>query len=326
MDKVIAAEDWASAFSQVEHRLVHHSDRYQEVVSTLAEPGLATARLSLISTPSLDIRQIQMQVEERLVLKDSDSREGVESMFILQGDMESRFEVLPAPVNFEPLRHGFQYNPMMRAYHIFHPGPLNVLQVSFQVDYFKSLVQSADTAPLDALCQRMERKEALMLASGQLVLQPRMADIIQAIRQCSFQGTMKYLFIEAKLLELFTLQLDHLATVAQPVSREPWSPADQAKLRAVREYIELNYLAPLTLAQLCHDFGLNEYKLKKGYKQLFHTTVFGHIHQLRMQKAQQLLSEKQMNVSETAFYIGYNNISSFSAEFKKRFGYSPSRV
>ncbi|GAB3499929.1 hypothetical protein GCM10027341_24230 [Spirosoma knui] len=65
--------------------------------------------------------------------------------------------------------------------------------------------------------------------------------------------------------------------------------------------------------------------MKKGYKELFNTTVFGHIHQLRMQKARQLLAEKVMNVSETADYIGYSNVSSFSAEFKKRFGYSPSR-
>ncbi|WP_345271192.1 hypothetical protein [Nibrella viscosa] len=36
----------------------------------------------------------------------------------------------------------------------------------------------------------------------------------------------------------------------------------------------------------------------------------------------QLLGEKIMNVSDIAAYIGYQNVGSFSAESKKRFGYS----
>jgi AraC family transcriptional regulator, transcriptional activator of the genes for pyochelin and ferripyochelin receptors len=45
-----------------------------------------------------------------------------------------------------------------------------------------------------------------------------------------------------------------------------------------------------------------------------------------MQKARELLMEKQMTVSEVAYFIGYNNIGSFSAEFKKRFGYTPRQL
>jgi AraC family transcriptional regulator, transcriptional activator of the genes for pyochelin and ferripyochelin receptors len=30
-----------------------------------------------------------------------------------------------------------------------------------------------------------------------------------------------------------------------------------------------------------------------------------------------------MNVTEAAYHIGYNNLSSFSYAFKKMFGYSP---
>jgi AraC family transcriptional activator of pyochelin receptor len=45
-----------------------------------------------------------------------------------------------------------------------------------------------------------------------------------------------------------------------------------------------------------------------------------------MQSAKQLLASGQMNVSEVSFYIGYNNISSFSEAFKKHFGYLPGMV
>jgi AraC-like DNA-binding protein len=82
----------------------------------------------------------------------------------------------------------------------------------------------------------------------------------------------------------------------------------------------------LSLAGLCKSFSLNEFKLKKGYKQLFNTTVFGHINSLRMEKARQLLQQKQMTVSEIGNFIGYKSIGSFSAEYKKRFGYAPSKL
>jgi AraC-like DNA-binding protein len=97
-------------------------------------------------------------------------------------------------------------------------------------------------------------------------------------------------------------------------------------LFALRSYIENAYLDEFSLKDLTYKFGLNEFKLKKGYKQLFQTTVFGHVHQLRMQKAKTVLEEKAMNVSEASFYIGYNNVSSFCTEFKKRFGYSPGKL
>jgi AraC-like DNA-binding protein len=45
-----------------------------------------------------------------------------------------------------------------------------------------------------------------------------------------------------------------------------------------------------------------------------------------MQKAVQLLSQKDRTVSEIADLVGYSNVGSFSSEFKKRFGYPPSKA
>lgn len=46
---------------------------------------------------------------------------------------------------------------------------------------------------------------------------------------------------------------------------------------------------------------------------------------LRMQRARMLLQDKVMTVSEAAFFIGYNDVSSFCTEFKKQFGFNPGR-
>ncbi len=69
--------------------------------------------------------------------------------------------------------------------------------------------------------------------------------------------------------------------------------ADKEKLKAVYEYIEENYLLPQSLKSLSQNFMLNEFKLKKGHKTLFNTTVFNHIHHTRMTRAKQLLAEEK---------------------------------
>jgi AraC family transcriptional regulator, transcriptional activator of the genes for pyochelin and ferripyochelin receptors len=128
------------------------------------------------------------------------------------------------------------------------------------------------------------------------------------------------------MMELFVLQMQQAQAMMDRKDEDDWSGEDRDKLHALKHYIENAYLDEFSLKELTYKFALNEFKLKKGYKQLFGTTVFGHVHQLRMKKAKMLLEKKTMTVSEVSFFIGYNNLSSFSTEFKKRFGYSPGKM
>jgi AraC-like DNA-binding protein len=119
--------------------------------------------------------------------------------------------------------------------------------------------------------------------------------------------------------------MEHLHALEGKSTKDQWRKEDKEKIYAVKEYLDRAYLDPLTMKSLTYEFGLNEFKLKKGYKHFFNTTVFGYILHLRMQKAKALLSDPQMTISDVAQFIGYNNTGSFSYEFKKRFGYSPSQ-
>lgn len=68
--------------------------------------------------------------------------------------------------------------------------------------------------------------------------------------------------------------------------------------------------------------GLNPRKLKEGFRQVFDTTVFGYLHQYRMQIAQNLLQQKQ-KVAVVAATVGYASPTSFSAAFQRQFGVKP---
>ncbi|MDQ3290919.1 MAG: helix-turn-helix transcriptional regulator [Bacteroidota bacterium] len=323
MDK-IENHDWSNIFSDISQKEVFRNDRYAEVIAHFKEPNLASAQITTIHTPGIDLIQANFTTTRQLVLVDPESSEKIGSSFILSGDLESQFSLNKNSVAHWVNTHGFQYTPDFQGKHIIHNQKLQAFSLFYDNTYFKSLAQSAGVKYLDKVLDCMERGETLLVPPGKLILQPRMAELLHAIVQCPFQGLTKYLFIEAKMLELFALQMEQLNTTANV--KEDWSRADQERLKAVHDFINQAYLEPLTLTGLCYQFGLNEFKLKKGFKHFFGTTVFGHIHHLRLQTAHQLLATGQMNVSEVSTHLGYNNVSSFSEAFKKNFGYLPGKL
>lgn len=103
--------------------------------------------------------------------------------------------------------------------------------------------------------------------------------------------------------------------------------ADVQRLQQVREFLRQEYLSPdLSLSMLCRKFGLNEFKLKKGFKQLFGCTVFGYVQELKMRTARQMLVAGKMNVNGIAEHLGYSSPNHFSAAFRKMYGHPPSRL
>ncbi|MDB9384626.1 helix-turn-helix transcriptional regulator [Nodularia spumigena CS-584] len=58
---------------------------------------------------------------------------------------------------------------------------------------------------------------------------------------------------------------------------------------------------------------MNERKLKQGFRQIFGTTVFGYLHDHRMEQAKQMLAEQKLSVAEVAHAVGYSHLSHFAS-------------
>ncbi|WP_276134344.1 helix-turn-helix transcriptional regulator [Polluticoccus soli] len=323
MDKIESAH-WSDVFSHDEHTVIHSGERYTEAVMQFSEPGLAAGSSHVIATPELTLTRFTIDPQRLLQLKDPDVSESAESVFILKGNVESRFSSFKNPVTFGRQNHSIQYNTSFAGNHIIQPGGFSALTITYNLGYLKSVLQSAASKQLDGIAESIERKQNFLAHPGNLDWSPRIAEVIHTITNCSFQGLTRYLFIESKMMELFALQIEHLNAVQ--TAKDEWSIGDREKLYAVRNYIDQHYLDELSLKELTQRFALNEYKLKKGFKHFFQNTVFGYILQLRMQKAKALLEKKEMNITEVAYFIGYHNVGSFSTEFKKRLGYTPNRI
>lgn len=100
---------------------------------------------------------------------------------------------------------------------------------------------------------------------------------------------------------------------------------DQQQMLQARDLLLQHYRRPLTVAWLCATVGTNEFKLKKGFRELFGTSPHRLLTGIRMQKARELL-ETGLRVSTVADQVGYGHLSSFSAAFERHYGRTPRSV
>jgi AraC family transcriptional activator of pyochelin receptor len=323
MDKINLA-NWDQIFGKAEQRIVFASDRYTDSQFHFEEPELAAGSIKSLTTPDMQLTEFYMQAGQPFQLIDDSPKEAAESVFVLNGSSQSQFHNHSSTLSFNKGQHNLQYNREFTGSHIISTPCFHALTITYAPNFLKGLLQSDDPA-IERLANCVHGAKTWLASHHALSCNERIASVIEEISTCRFTGMIRYLFLESKMMELFVLQMEQAQAVAEGKVNDHWSVADRKKLYAVKDYIENAYLEEFSLKELTYKFNLNEFKLKKGYKQLFETTVFGHVHQLRMKKAQTLLQNKAMNVSEAALFIGYNNVSSFCTEFKRRFGYSPGK-
>lgn len=96
---------------------------------------------------------------------------------------------------------------------------------------------------------------------------------------------------------------------------------EQQRIMTARDRLLHDLSAPPTIEQLSREVGLNQLKLKQGFKILFGTSIYAMFQKHRMEHARFLL--KNSNVTEVAITMGYSNISHFSAAYRKQFGILP---
>ena len=81
--------------------------------------------------------------------------------------------------------------------------------------------------------------------------------------------------------------------------------------------------ADFHINDLSKEIGMSTAVLYKKFNALTQTPIAEFIKSLRLKKAAQLLRNKELNVSEVAWEVGFNDRKYFSKEFKKFFGSAP---
>lgn len=170
--------------------------------------------------------------------------------------------------------------------------------------------------------------QPVCMTPGNLPITPQIRSIIYEILHCTMEPVHKRLFLKAKTLELISLQLQQEAAMhaQHAMMFDNMKPADVKKMYMARDIIMQYLNKPHSLATLAHMSETNECYLKKNFKRVFGTTVFGYIQQARMERAKDILLKEKRKIGEVAKVSGYSSVSHFSKAFKKYFGFSPQKL
>ncbi|MEM9543101.1 MAG: AraC family transcriptional regulator, partial [Cyanobacteria bacterium P01_E01_bin.42] len=154
-----------------------------------------------------------------------------------------------------------------------------------------------------------------------------MQNVLQQLLGCPYHGGLKTMYLESKILELFTLYLAQLRENCAIIfdcdridSHPKLQTDDIDRIYHARDILRDCLDNPPSLLGLARQVGLNDYKLKLGFRYVFGTTTFGYLYQHRMERAGQMLQEKQLSVGQVARAVGYASRSSFVKAFQKKFG------
>ncbi|NJK51462.1 helix-turn-helix transcriptional regulator [Candidatus Gracilibacteria bacterium] len=156
-------------------------------------------------------------------------------------------------------------------------------------------------------------------------LAPMMQNVLWQILRCPYQGIAKRMYLEAKALELVSLALQREIEIQKGDRRASQSLKSETieRIYQAKTILLHNLHEPPSLLALAQQVSLSDRTLKRGFHELFGKTVFGYLHDYRLEQARQLLETGEMNVTEVAQAIGFASRSYFATAFKKKFGHNP---
>lgn len=98
---------------------------------------------------------------------------------------------------------------------------------------------------------------------------------------------------------------------------------DRERILFARDYLMRHMENPPSLPGLSRLAGINEFKLKNGFKELFGQPVFAWLAEYRLETARGELMKGDRTVTEIAFELGFSSPQHFSSAFKNKYGVSP---
>ncbi|CAN5473840.1 hypothetical protein BH11BAC3_BH11BAC3_38520 [soil metagenome] len=148
---------------------------------------------------------------------------------------------------------------------------------------------------------------------------------IEALLNHTYTDTLENIFVNAQTQILLLYSMDCMVGEKEEVFTCKFlaNAEDREKITKAREVLLQHIGEPLTIKELSRKVAINECYLKKGFKELFGTTIFDFYQSQRMEHAKYLLYEKGLSVTEVSMLLGYSSISHFSTAFKKHTGIKP---
>jgi DNA-binding response OmpR family regulator len=231
--------------------------------------------------------------------------------FYLKDNLHSRFEVLEASNGNAALELVLKYVPDLIISDIMMPG-MDGLELCERIKTDKSVCH----IPLILLTAKSSEEQQL------IGIEKGADDYIT--KPFNFQ------ILEAKVNNILSLRHSLRTVFKNKLQIEPKditvTSLDELFMHKVLDLVEKNIAnTEYSIEMMSHDLGMSRTLLYKKILALTGKPPLEFLRSMRLKRAALLLSKSQLNVSEIAFQVGFNDPKYFSKHFKNEFGVIPSR-
>ncbi len=245
--------------------------------------------------------------------------------FNLEGHISMLDEKMPGPFELSSNQHNMFYGKEAKGKIRFDGSAMRSLLIQFSRDAFFNIARDGNDA-IKRFAERVSMGNAAAFSATGLDIDVRLHTCIDSLLHCKYAESLKRMFFFSRTIEMLVLQAEAFdrAYNGRPVYVR--NDYDKERILFARDCLLKNIDSPPTLSQLARAAGLNEFKLKKGFKETFHQTVFEYLSDVRLETAKNDLLNKGKSATEIASELGYSSLQHFSAAFKKKFGVSPKKM
>ncbi|MGG7665587.1 helix-turn-helix transcriptional regulator [Dyadobacter sp. BHUBP1] len=272
--------------------------------------------------PDIHVMNLHWQVGRDVSIVEESRADTVNINFQMSGHMNTRFTGIAREVGMKPHQHNLIFSPEGSFRNTVRAGEqVEMFHISLRKKYFSELIGCEDRWSERAQ-ESLLKDRPFAGAELNAGMTPYMQKLIGDIKQCGQAGAMQRLMLQSKVLELVAL---HLGQLQAGTSCAPGLTVGEiGRLNELKAYLDVHFLEDLSLPQLSRLCLLNEFKLKKGFRELFGTTVFAYLRKLRMDFAVNLLLDSSKSIDHISDMLGYEHPQHFSTAFKRYHGSPPS--
>ncbi|HEY4337182.1 MAG TPA: AraC family transcriptional regulator [Puia sp.] len=223
------------------------------------------------------------------------------------------------PVHIREGQYNLIYSPHFDVNSI-HEGGKDYITMSLQYDRSALEEWTHYFPPLAAFLARVDAGRPGMLLDEHQWISREIQDTIYRLTHIprEIPGYQVYFDLMTRTL-LFHLLLQ--AIQQQPPS--PYTHYEIDGIHAAREMIRENIRRHFVIREIAQTVGVNEFKLKTGFRELFGNGVYEFLRLERMHEARELLHNATRSIKQVAALTGYKSVNSFIKAFKKEFGLTP---
>ncbi|MEG0692012.1 MAG: AraC family transcriptional regulator [Oscillospiraceae bacterium] len=131
---------------------------------------------------------------------------------------------------------------------------------------------------------------------------------------------------KANLLDIIVLLLRrYILKIITPLEKSI-KTKNNSRIDEIIKHIDENYQDDISIEELANSIYVSKSYLCKLFKKMLGKTVTEYINYIRITAAERLLQSGDMNITDIALAVGYNDINYFCRMFKRHTGVTPTQM